>query len=106
MQAGRRALSFVRSSPQSSVPTCSCVPRSLFRCSKPFSLTSSSSRQEILYDSPPDAAAVPTAQEADTRTTFRDILLEQIDTPPAMSESLSPEQGEAIGYFRSCGQRR
>ncbi|BGP32306.1 hypothetical protein JCM10296v2_004087 [Rhodotorula toruloides] len=49
---------------------------------------------EILNDSPPDLLALPTTDEP--KATFRDILLEQITTPPAVSETASPEQVAAV----------
>ncbi|GAA6047301.1 hypothetical protein NBRC10513_003910 [Rhodotorula toruloides] len=49
---------------------------------------------EILNDSPPDFSALPPDEEA--KVTFRDILLEQITTPPPVSENASPEQVAAV----------
>ncbi|BGO91607.1 hypothetical protein NBRC10512_008054 [Rhodotorula toruloides] len=49
---------------------------------------------EILNESPSDLPALPTDEES--KVTFRDILLEQITTPPAVSENASPEQVAAV----------
>ncbi|GEM09801.1 hypothetical protein Rt10032_c09g3818 [Rhodotorula toruloides] len=47
---------------------------------------------DILNESPAELSALRTSKDEADKVTFRDILLEQISTPPTVNETMSPEQ--------------